>query len=96
MSPIAYVNGVYAPLTGAQVSIFDRGFQFADAIYEVWAIRGGRMFDADAHMARLRRSLRELRIDFAMKDAALYVILRETQRRNRVRDGQFPRAIVVE
>ena len=87
MSRIAYVNGAYVPLTGAQVSVLDRGFQFADSIYEVWAIRGGRMFDADAHMARLRRSLRELRIGFAMSDAALYAVLRETQRRNRVSDG---------
>lgn len=87
MSRIAYVNGAYLPLAGAQVSILDRGFQFADAIYEVWAIRGGRMFDPDAHMARLRRSLRELRIEFAMSDAALYAVIRETQRRNRVSDG---------
>ena len=87
MSPIAYVNGAYGPLADAHVSILDRGFQFADSIYEVWAVRGGRLFDADAHMARLRRSLRELRIDFAMKDAALYAVLRETQRRNRVSDG---------
>jgi len=87
MSRVAYVNGVYMPLASAAVSVLDRGFQFADSIYEVWAVRGGRMFDADAHMARLRRSLSELRIDFAMSDAALYSVLRETQRRNRVTDG---------
>jgi D-alanine transaminase len=87
MSRIAYVNGAYVPLANAHVSIADRGFQFADSVYEVWAVRGGRLFDADAHMARLRRSLREVRIDFAMSDAALYAVLRETQRRNRVTDG---------
>lgn len=87
MSRIAYVNGVYLPLTDARVSVLDRGFQFADSIYEVWAIRGGRMFDADGHMARLRRSLSELRINFTMSDAVLYAVLRETQRRNRVSDG---------
>ena len=42
MSRIAYVNGAYVPLRSASVSIMDRGFQFADSIYEVWAIRGGR------------------------------------------------------
>ena len=87
MRPIAYVNGAYMPLAAAHVSILDRGFQFADSIYEVWAVRGRRMFDADAHMARLRRSLRETRIDLKMSDAALCAVLRETQRRNRVSDG---------
>jgi len=87
MSRVAYVNGAYVPLAGAAVSVLDRGFQFADSIYEVWAIRGGRLFDADAHMARLRRSLSELRIKFEMSDKALFAVLRETQRRNRVSDG---------
>src|SRR5262249_27312171 len=79
--------GVYLPLADARVSVLDRGLQFADSIYEVWAVRGGRMFDAEAHMARLRRSLAELRINLAMSDAALWAVLRETQRRNRVTDG---------
>jgi len=87
MNRIAYVNGAYLPLSDARVSVLDRGFQFADSIYEVWAIRSGRLFDADGHMARLRRSLSELRINFRISDAALYAILRETQRRNRVSDG---------
>jgi D-alanine transaminase len=75
------------PLASASVSVLDRGFQFADSIYEVWALRGGRMFDADAHMARLRRSMSELRIRFDMSDKALFAVLRETQRRNRVTNG---------
>ena len=87
MSRIAYVNGAYVPLANAAVSVLDRGFQFADSIYEVWAVRGGQMFDADAHMGRLRRSLNELRITFPVTDAALCAVLRETQRRNRVTDG---------
>jgi D-alanine transaminase len=87
MSRVAYVNGAYVLLANAAVSVLDRGFQFADSIYEVWAIRGGRMFDADAHMTRLRRSLSELRILVDMSDRALFAVLRETQRRNRVTDG---------
>lgn len=87
MSRTAYVNGAYVPLTHASVSIQDRGFQFADAIYEVWAVRGGRLFDADLHMARLFRSLAELRIAIPMGGGALFAVLRETLRRNRVRDG---------
>jgi len=87
MSRTAYVNGVYAPLHAPLISVLDRGFQFADSIYEVWAIRGGRLFDAPEHMARLKRSLAELRIDLPMSDAALMAVMRETIRRNRVRDG---------
>ncbi len=87
MSRVAYVNGAYVPLRGAGISIMDRGFQFADSIYEVWAIRGGRMFDVDEHMARLQRSLTELRIAPPMSAASLMAVIRETMRRNRVRDG---------
>jgi D-alanine transaminase len=87
MSRVAYVNGAYVPLVGAAVSIMDRGFQFADSIYEVWAVRSGRMFDVDEHMARLQRSLTELRIAAPMGAAALLAVLRETIRRNRVRNG---------
>ena len=87
MSRIAYVNGAYAPLARAGVSILDRGFQFADSIYEVWAIRDGRWFDAEAHMARLKRSLAELRMAPPMAERALWAVMRETVRRNRVAWG---------
>lgn len=87
MSRVAYVNGAYVPLRSAAVSIMDRGFQFADSIYEVWAIRGGRMFDVDEHMARLQRSLAELQITPPMNEAALMAVMHETMRRNRVTDG---------
>ncbi|MES1200851.1 MAG: D-amino-acid transaminase [Pseudomonadota bacterium] len=71
----------------AGVSIEDRGFQFADSVYEVWGVRDGRMLDDAGHFARLHRTLGELRIGWTMSDAALRVILRETMRRNQVRDG---------
>jgi D-alanine transaminase len=87
MSRVAYVNGAYVPLRSAAISIMDRGFQFADSIYEVWAVRGGRMFDVDEHMARLRRSLAELRIRPPMDETSMMAVMRETMRRNRVRDG---------
>jgi D-alanine transaminase len=87
MSRTAYVNGAYVPLSAASVSILDRGFQFGDSAYEVWALRGGRLFDAEAHLARLARSLSELRIARPMSDGALMAVMRETIRRNRVRDG---------
>ena len=87
MSRIAYVNGRYLPRGEAAVSVEDRGFQFADGVYEVCEVRGGRLVDERRHLARLDRSLRELRIARPMSQAALAVVLRETVRRNRVRDG---------
>jgi len=87
MSRIAYVNGRYLPHANAKVSIDDRGYQFADGAYEVCEVRGGRLVDARRHLARLERSLRELRIARPMSPASLSVVLRETVRRNRVHDG---------
>jgi D-alanine transaminase len=87
MSRIAYVNGRYLPRAEAKVSVEDRAYQFADGVYEVCEVRGGRLVDERRHMARLERSLNELRILAPMSRSALSVVLRETVRRNRVRDG---------
>ncbi len=87
MSRVAYVNGMYLPHGQAAVHVEDRGFQFADGVYEVWAVFGGRLADSDGHFERLDRSLSELRIAAPMSRAALQIVLRETIRRNRVVDG---------
>ncbi|MGE0595101.1 MAG: D-amino-acid transaminase [Hyphomonadaceae bacterium] len=87
MSAVAYVNGAYRPLSEAAVHIEDRGFQFGDAIYEVWGVRDGRLLDTEGHLARLNRSLRELKIARPMGDGPLMVVVREIMRRNRVRNG---------
>jgi D-alanine transaminase len=87
MSRIAYVNGRYLPHNHAAVSVEDRGFQFADGVYEVCEVRDGRLIDATRHLARLQRSLGELRMAMPMPLSALKVVLRETVRRNRVHDG---------
>jgi D-alanine transaminase len=87
MSRIAYVNGRFVAHGEAVVHIEDRGYQFGDAVYEVWAVRGGRLTDAEGHFARLTRSLGELRIAEPMNRKSLEIVLRETVRRNRVRDG---------
>jgi len=87
MSRIAYVNGRYRPLRDAHVHIEDRGYQFADGVYEVCEVRDGRMVDERRHLERLQRSLSELRIRLPMSLGALSVVLHETVRRNRVRDG---------
>ena len=87
MSRIAYVNGRYLPRDEAAVSIEDRGYQFADGVYEVCEVRDGKLVDERRHMARLDRSLNELRIARPMSPSALSLVMRETVRRNRVRDG---------
>ncbi|HVY02034.1 MAG TPA: D-amino-acid transaminase [Caulobacterales bacterium] len=87
MSRFAYVNGAYVPHARAAVHIEDRGYQFADAVYEVWAVRAGKLLDREAHFDRLERSLRELRIAPPAERRALDAIVREVARRNRVRNG---------
>ncbi|MBI3705220.1 MAG: D-amino-acid transaminase [Rhizobiales bacterium] len=87
MSRIAYVNGRYLPLSHAAVSIEDRGYQFADGVYEVCEVRAGRLVDERRHMARLDRSLREIHLARPMSAKALSAVLHETVRRNRVYDG---------
>lgn len=89
MSRIAYVNGQYVPYAQAGVHVEDRGFQFADGVYEVVAITDGGFVDLEGHLVRLERSLDELRIERPMTRAALSVVLRETVRRNRVRNGSI-------
>ena len=87
MSRTAYVNGRYLALTQARVSVEDRGYQFADGVYEVWSVFAGRLADSEGHFTRLKRSLGELRIAEPMSRAALSAVLGEVARRNRLRDG---------
>ena len=87
MSRIAYVNGRYRPHADAGVHVEDRGYQFADGVYEVVTVYGGRLVDVEAHFERLDRSLRELHIDAPMRRGALRHVMAEMVRRNRITDG---------
>jgi D-alanine transaminase len=87
MGRIAYVNGRFTPHGEACVHIEDRGYQFADAVYEVWAVFGGKLADPEGHFARLERSLSELDIPMPMSRRALTLVLRETLRRNSISEG---------
>jgi len=87
MSRIAYVNGRYLPHRAAYIHIEDRGFQFADGVYEVIAVKDGNFVDETPHLTRLHRSLGEMRMKAPMSDAALKIVMRETVRRNNVRNG---------
>lgn len=108
MPRFAYVNGAYVPHARAAVHVEDRGYQFADGVYEVVYLWRGRLVDEGPHLDRLDRSLRELRIDWPMSRAALSMVMRELIRRNRVatgllyiqvtrgvapRDHKFPRGV---
>jgi D-alanine transaminase len=87
MARYAYVNGRYVPHAEAAVHIEDRGYQFADGVYEVVPIFHGIMVDEDPHLDRLDYSLRELRIERPMSRAALKLVMRELLRRNGLKDG---------
>jgi len=87
MSRVAYVNGRYLPHAEAGVHVEDRGLQFADGVYEVIAIEGGRPIDLGGHITRLERSLRALRMTMPMPARAMRVVMREVARRNAVREG---------
>lgn len=87
MSRIAYVDGRYVPMAAARVHVEDRGYQFADGVYEVVAVWNGRLIDDMPHMERLARSCRELDMAMPMGDGALLAVLRETARQNGVRRG---------
>lgn len=89
MPRIAYVNGRYLPHRDAGVHIEDRGYQFADGVYEVCEIRHGMIVDLSRHLDRLDRSLNEIRIAKPMSRAALVGVIREVARRNRVNNGLF-------
>lgn len=87
MPRIAYVNGRYIDHRRAAVHVEDRGYQFADGVYEVIHLYRGRLIDEDAHLDRLDRSLGELRIDWPMSRRALGLAMRELVRHNRFVTG---------
>lgn len=82
-----YLNGEFVPAEAAKISIFDRGFIFGDGIYEVTAVLGGRLIDNELHMARLKRSLGELRIEAPMPIDNLPAMMRELVARNSLDEG---------
>lgn len=87
MTRIVYLNGAWLAEADAKVSVFDRGFLFADAIYEVTAVIGGKLIDYHGHAARLQRSLSELGIACPLTDQALLDVHRDIVRRNGLDEG---------
>ncbi|MEM1373559.1 MAG: D-amino-acid transaminase [Pseudomonadota bacterium] len=87
MSRTVYVNGQYLPENEATVSIFDRGFLFADGVYEVTSVLGGKLIDFEGHAVRLERSLKELGMDMPMSGEDLLEVHRELVRANDIDEG---------
>jgi D-alanine transaminase len=87
MSRIVYVNGEFLPEEEAKVSVFDRGFLFADGVYEVTSVLGGKLIDFGGHAKRLARSLGELEMSSPVTDDELLEIHRELVKRNELEDG---------
>ncbi|HYD29900.1 MAG TPA: D-amino-acid transaminase [Azospirillaceae bacterium] len=87
MARLAYVNGQYVSHAHAMVHVEDRGYQFADGVYEVVTVVGGRLVDAEGHFDRLDRSLSELRIAAPMGRRSLEMVIREVVRRNGLENG---------
>ncbi|WP_185983049.1 D-amino-acid transaminase [Aureimonas mangrovi] len=87
MSRTVYVNGEYLPEEDAKISVFDRAFLFADGVYEVTAVVGGKLLEFSGHMARLRRSLGELGINEPASEDELLAIHREMVARNGLDEG---------
>lgn len=84
---IVYLNGEWLAEADAKVSIFDRGFLFADAIYEVTGVIGGKLLEYSGHTTRLKRSLTELGIECPLTDEELLAVHREIVRRNDLNEG---------
>ncbi|MFD1694735.1 D-amino-acid transaminase [Roseibium aestuarii] len=82
-----YVNGAYVPENEAKISVFDRGFLFADAVYEVTCVLDGKLVDFDGHIARLRRSLAELKMTLSVTDEELLAAHRELVKLNAITEG---------
>ena len=87
MDRIAYLDGVFVPLAEARISPLDRGFLFADGIYEVAAVLDGRLVDNASHLARLERSVGEIGIRLPVTVEALVELERELVRRNGLDEG---------
>jgi len=87
MSRIVYVNGAYQPEEEAKISVFDRGFLFGDAVYEVTAVLDGRLVDFDAHLARLDRSLKEIELPLPIPHEGLRELHEALIAENKVGEG---------
>jgi D-alanine transaminase len=87
LDPIAYVNGSFVPLSEAKISILDRGFLFADGIYEVSAVLDGKLIDNASHLSRLERSVGEINLKLPETIDRITELQKELIARNKLVNG---------
>ena len=87
MSSISYVNGSYVDHNEASIHIEDRGYQFADGVYEVFAVLESRIVDYDGHINRLFRSLNEIKINSPIDKLAYLFHIKNLIKKNRIKNG---------
>src|SRR5215470_16543413 len=87
LDSIAYVNGAFVPLSEAKIAVLDRGFLFADGIYEVAAVLDGKLVDNDSHLARLERSVGEIKLPLPESVGRIVEIQKELVARNKLVSG---------
>ena len=87
MSRIVYVNGAFVAEENAMISVFDRGFLFADSVYEVSSVLEGKLIDNEAHIKRLHRSLGELNMAVPATDDEILDVQKELIKRNNLHEG---------
>ena len=87
MSKQVYVNGKYFDKNDAVVSVFDRGFLFADSVYEVTAVINGFLVDWNAHFSRLKNSLKEINLNFNIQEKDIFSIQKNLIEKNKIKEG---------
>lgn len=87
MSEIVYLNNQFVPKEQANISVFDRGFLFADAVYEVTAVINGQLIDFEGHFQRLQRSCKALSMPFSLTKEQLKEIHGQLIDKNHLHEG---------
>ena len=87
MNKLVYVNGKYFDKNDAVVSVFDRGFLFADSVYEVTAVINGFLVDWNAHFSRLKNSLKEINLNFNIQEKDIFSIQKNLIKKNKIKEG---------
>lgn len=87
MTQTVYINGAYLPADAAKISVFDRGFLFADAIYDVAAVLNGKLVDANRHLDRLQRSMASLTIPSAIATEDVLAVMRRLVALDQISEG---------
>ena len=87
MSRIVFINGEYRDYSNAMTHVEDRGYQFADGVYEVFSVKDGKLIDYSGHMSRLTRSLNEIKIKYPINIRSILFHMRNIIKKNLIEDG---------